>query len=212
MNAQRFGSTGALKINRTGGGNAFYSVELAYLTTIDEKINRFSGFEIHREYFSLDSNRRWHRLKPGDYIDKGDYVFVNLFLNNRFLRYHVVVDDTVPGGLEPVSQSLGTEYRPSYSQDELEAILSQSKWYRDFRTDESSWPPLRPRFHSELGLQNVRFYSEALNRGKYHVTWLGQAIAAGEFTVLPTHVEEMYRPIMFGKSEPWTLTVKTKSP
>ena len=155
MNAQGFGLTGALKINRTGGGNAFYSVELAYLTTIDEKINRFSGFEIHREYFSLDSNRRWHRLKPGDYIDKGDYVFVNLFLNNRFLRYHVVVDDTVPGGLEPVNQSLGTEYRPSYSQDELEAILAQSKWYRDFRADESRWPPLRPRFHSELGLQNA---------------------------------------------------------
>lgn len=210
MNAQTFGSTGALEINRTGVGHAFYSVELAYLTTIDEKINRFSGFEIHREYFTLRENGRWSLLRPGDHINKGDHVFVNLFVNNRFTRYHVVVDDTVPGGLEPVNQSLGTEYSPIYREDELEEILSQSKWYRNFREKESRWPLRLQKFHSELGLQNVRFYSDVLMRGKHHLTWAGQAIAAGEFTVLPTHVEEMYRPIMFGKSEPWTLTVKTE--
>ncbi|MYC26024.1 MAG: hypothetical protein F4X56_08930 [Gammaproteobacteria bacterium] len=210
MKAQNFGLKGALEINRSGGGHAFYSVELAYLTTVDETINRFSGFEINREYFALRGNNKWQLLKPGDEVEKGDYVLVNLFLNNRFNRYHVVVDDSVPGGLEPVNQSLGTEYRPHFDENELVQILAQSQWYGDFRDGKTRWSHLQ-KFHSELGLQNVRFYSSILRRGKHHLTWFGQVISAGEFTVLPTHVEEMYRPMMFGKSEPWTFKVKTKS-
>ena len=210
MKAQNFGLKGALEINRSGGGHAFYSVELAYLTTVDETINRFSGFEINREYFALRGNNKWQLLKPGDEVEKGDYVLVNLFLNNRFNRYHVVVDDSVPGGLEPVNQSLGTEYRPHFDENDLVQILAQSKWYGNFRDGKTRWSHLQ-KFHSELGLQNVRFYSSILRRGKHHLTWFGQVISAGEFTVLPTHVEEMYRPMMFGKSKPWTFKVKTES-
>lgn len=208
MTSQTFGSKGKLEINREGIGTAFYSVELSYLTTIDEQINRYSGFEVHREYFVSSGPKQWELLKPGNHVNKGDYVLVNIFLNNRFTRYHVVVDDSVPGGLEPVNRYLGTEYSSYFDRSELEDILRSSKWYQNFKDTVGR----RSNIHNELGLQNVRFYTSSLGRGKHHLTWLGQAISAGEFTVLPTHVEEMYRPVMFGKSEPWTLTVKTESP
>ncbi|MYD46441.1 MAG: hypothetical protein F4W92_08825 [Gammaproteobacteria bacterium] len=202
LHAHRFGSHGAIEINRQGNGNAFYNVELSYLTTVDERINRYSGFEIHREYVALRDNH-WHILKPGDYINKGEYILVNIYLNNRFERFHVVVDDSVPGGLEPVNLSLKTEFIPPFNPSELVEILSNSKLYKEF--EEASGRYFRYR---DLGLQNVRYFANRLKRGKHHLLWLGQAISAGEFTVLPTHVEEMYRPIMFGKSEPWTLIVK----
>ncbi|MXW06952.1 MAG: hypothetical protein F4Z87_02280, partial [Gammaproteobacteria bacterium] len=202
LQAQRFGSRGAIEINRQGKGNAFYNVELSYLTTVDERINRYSGFEIHREYVVLRDNH-WYILKPGDYINKGEHILVNIYLNNRFERYHVVVDDSVPGGLEPVNLSLKTESLPPFNAEELDEVLSNSKLYKEFE-EASSWY-FRYR---ELGLQNVRYFANRLRRGKHHLLWLGQAISAGEFTVLPTHVEEMYRPVMFGKSEPWTLKVK----
>ena len=204
LQAQRFGSRGAIEINRQGKGNAFYNVELSYLTTVDERINRYSGFEIHREYVVLRDNH-WYILKPGDYINKGEHILVNIYLNNRFERYHVVVDDSVPGGLEPVNLSLKTESLPPFNAEELDEVLSNSKLYKDFE-EASSWY-FRYR---ELGLQNVRYFANRLRRGKHHLLWLGQAISAGEFTVLPTHVEEMYRPVMFGKSEPWTLKVNPK--
>ena len=191
-----------LKLSRQGNGNAFYNVELSYLTTVDERINRYSGFEIHREYVALRDNH-WHILKPGDHINKGEYILVNIYLNNRFERYRVVVDDSVPGGLEPVNLSLKTESIPPFNSSELVEILSNSKLYKEFE-EASSWN-FRYR---ELGLQNVRYFANRLKRGRHHLLWLGQAISAGEFTVLPTHVEEMYRPVMFGKSEPWTLKVK----
>ncbi len=202
LKAQLFGSHGAIEINRRGSGTAFYNVELSYLTTVDEQINRFSGFEVHREYVSLRNNQ-WQILEHGDHINKGEYVLVNLYLNNRFDRHHVVLDDSVPGGLEPVNLNLGTEFLPPYDRHELAEILSTSKLYRRF--EKASYWRFRYR---ELGLQNARFYAGYLNRGKYHLMWLGQAISAGEFTVLPTHVEEMYRPIMFGKSEPWVLKIE----
>ena len=52
-----------------------------------------------------------HILKPGDSIRKGEIVLVNLYLSNKFDRHFVVVDDTVPGGVEAVNFELGTASR-----------------------------------------------------------------------------------------------------
>ncbi|MXZ44016.1 MAG: hypothetical protein F4Z01_03435 [Gammaproteobacteria bacterium] len=202
LKSQLFGTQGAIEINRQGSGTAFYNVELSYLATVGERINRFSGFEVHREYVAY-RDKQWHILEPGDEITKGEYVLVNLYLNNRFERRHVVLDDSVPGGLEPVNLNLKTEFFLPYSEEELEEILSQSELYQEF---ESAW--FWNFRYRELRLKNVRYFANRLKRGKHHVLWLGQAISAGDFTVLPTHVEEMYRPVMFGKSKPWRLKVK----
>ena len=205
LQSQKFGSDGTIEIVRQGRGTAFYNVELSYLTTVDERINRYSGFEVHREYVAF-RDKQWQILKPGDQINKGEHILVNLYLNNKFDRHHVMLDDSVPGGLEPVNMNLATEFVPPFDKYELQRILWTSELYQEFK-EASHWG-----FdYRELGLQNVRFYANSLKRRKYHLMWLGQAISAGEFTVLPTHVEEMYRPIMFGKSDPWTLRVKPNS-
>ena len=156
LQSQLFGSHGAIEISRLGDGSAFYDIELSYLTTVDERINRFSGFEIHREYVAY-RDRRWHILKPGDQIDKGEYVLVNLYLKNRFDRHHVVVDDTVPGGLEPVNIRLETEFIPHFDEYELAEILSTSELYREFK-GANHWG-FRYR---ELGLENVRYFGNSI--------------------------------------------------
>lgn len=197
------GQLGTIDISRHGKGTAFYNVALSYLSTADETLNRYSGFEIHREYV-VYRNHESHILQPGDHVKKGELVLVNLYLNNKFDRYFVVVDDTVPGGIEPVNYELGTASRFDTSR-ERQDILPSSQWFEDF-ADAS-----RGRWYfeyRELGLQNVRYYAKQISRGKFHLKWVGQVITPGEFTVMPTHVEEMYRPVMFGKSEPWTLIVK----
>jgi uncharacterized protein YfaS (alpha-2-macroglobulin family) len=38
-----------------------------------------------------------------------------------------------------------------------------------------------------------------LPAGRYHLTYVAQAIAPGTFTALPTRAEEMYNPEVFGK-------------
>ncbi|MYD44838.1 MAG: hypothetical protein F4W92_00575 [Gammaproteobacteria bacterium] len=205
LQSHLFGSRGAIEINRQGRGEMFYEVELSYITTVDERINRYSGFELHREYV-VYRDKQWYILEPGDEINKGEYVLVNLFLKNRFRRQFVVLDDSVPGGLEPVNANLTTELVLPYSELELRDILAESELYREFKG-----ASLRNFSYREIGLQNVRYFAEGLGRRKYHLLWLGQAISAGEFSVLPARVEEIYQPVMFSKTEPWTLKVNNET-
>ena len=200
---QRLTPTSVLKINRQGTGTAFYDVELSYQAILNQEINRYSGLEIHREYVVF-REEGWEILEPGDHVKKGDTVLVNLFLNNKFNRFHVVLEDPVPGGLEPVSFEEFGWYPESYfnSTSEFEDVLPTSKWYEEFKKD-----ALRG-WNGELGLQTVQFFEEYLLRNKYHAAWIGRAITSGEFRVLPAHVEEVYRPVMFSKSKPWILKVE----
>ena len=218
LQPQLLGSRGTIDIGRQGEGTAFYNVNLSYLSTADKDLNRFSGFEIYREYVVLRGQDAFI-LSPGDSVEKGDIIYVNLYLNSKTDRFFVMVDDSVPGGVEPINFDLGTESRFMKTQDN-DDILPSSKFYEEFREahrvkwDYSDSNVIWDRFdvagfrNRELGLQNVRFFAEDLNRAKYHLQWIGQVITPGEFTVIPTHVEEMYRPVMFGKSEPWTLIVE----
>ena len=54
-------------------------------------------------------------------------------------------------------------------------------------------------YHRELRHHAARFYSDYLPPGNYHLSYTAQAIAAGEFAVMPVHAEEMYDPDVFGK-------------
>ncbi len=44
----------------------------------------------------------------------------------------------------------------------------------------------------------MRFYSERLAAGRYHLSYSAQANSPGEFQVLPVHAEEMYAPDVYG--------------
>lgn len=216
LQPQLLGTNGTIDIARQGNGTAFYNVKLSYLSKADKDLNRFSGFEVYREYVVL-RGQETSILSPGDSVKKGDIIYVNLYLNNKFDRFFVMVDDTVPGGVEPVNFDLGTQPRFMNSLD-TEDILQSSQYYEEFHKASTGafFAPgivfdlydIHLVMHRELGLQNVRYFAEELERGKYHLKWIGQVISPGEFTVIPTHVEEMYRPVMFGKSEPWTLIVE----
>jgi uncharacterized protein YfaS (alpha-2-macroglobulin family) len=62
-------------------------------------------------------------------------------------------------------------------------------------------------YHQELRHHAVRFYSEYLPAGRYHLAYVAQAIAPGAFTVLPGRAEEMYNPDTFGQGVPAMLHV-----
>jgi uncharacterized protein YfaS (alpha-2-macroglobulin family) len=63
-------------------------------------------------------------------------------------------------------------------------------------------------YHKELRHDAARFYSEYLAPGNYHLSYTAQAVAAGEFTVMPAHSEEMYDPDVYGKSASAVLNVE----
>jgi uncharacterized protein YfaS (alpha-2-macroglobulin family) len=104
-----------------------------------------------------------------------------------------------------VNRDLATASTVDADKGEFEAA-GGSWWFR-YR-DWSSYGTSRWSFyHQELRHSAARFYSEYLPAGNYHLSYTAQAIAPGDFAVLPVHAEEMYDPDVFGQGVPGVLTV-----
>lgn len=57
-------------------------------------------------------------------------------------------------------------------------------------------------YHRELRHNVVRFYSENLQAGRYHLSYVAQAVAPGVFLAMPPRAEQMYSPDVYGKGSP----------
>jgi uncharacterized protein YfaS (alpha-2-macroglobulin family) len=118
----------------------------------------------------------------------------------------VVVNDPVPGGLEPVNTQLTTASFIDAEKADYKA--AEGSWYYEF----SDWSYYGRYFwsfyHQELRHDSARFFADYLPAGNYHLSYTAQAIASGVFSVLPAHAEEMYDPDIYGKGLPGVLNVK----
>ena len=198
------GRKATLTLEREGQGRAYYGVRLFYApeTLRTDPVN--AGIEIHREY-SVERNGQWVLLQSPMDVDRGELVRVDLFVSLPTARNFVVVDDPVPGGLEAVNRDLATSSAVDADKGEFQAA-GGSWWFR--YSDWSSYGLSRWSFyHQELRHEAVRFYSEYLPAGNYHLSYTAQAIAAGEFIVMPVRAEEMYDPDVYGKGVTSTLRV-----
>jgi uncharacterized protein YfaS (alpha-2-macroglobulin family) len=201
------GRTATITVDREGQGRYYYSARLAYAPKALKTLSINSGIEIHREY-SLERNGQWELLTGNMQVKRGDLVRVDLFVSIPAARNFVVVDDPVPGGLEPVNRDLATASAVDAAKGDFKAA-GGSWWFR--YSDWSSYGVSRWSFyHRELRHNAARFYSEYLPGGNYHLSYTAQAIAPGSFVVMPVHAEEMYDPDVFGQGLPAELEVGKK--
>jgi hypothetical protein len=198
------GRKAKLHLKREGKGRVYYSTRLFYAPSTLKTNPINSGIEVRREY-SVERDGKWEILDTNMELETGELVRIDIFLSLPSARNFVVVDDPVPGGLEPVNRDLATA--STVDADKGKSKRSGSSfWYRfdDWRDyGYSRWSF----YHKELRHHAVRFYSEYLPAGNYHLSYVAQAIAPGKFSVMPLHAEEMYDPDVFGKGVPATLNV-----
>jgi uncharacterized protein YfaS (alpha-2-macroglobulin family) len=190
------GRTASLKLEKTGPGRLYYGARLSYApqTLKTDPVN--AGIEIHREY-SREQNGQWELLKSPMQLERGDLVRVDLFVSLPTARNFVVVEDSVPGGLEPVNRDLATASTVDADTEAFKA--ADGSWWFHY-SDWSSYGVSRWSFyHQELRHHAARFYSEYLPAGNYHLSYTAQAIAPGEFVVMPVYAAEMYDPDVYGK-------------
>ncbi len=193
-----------ITLKRAGQGRLYYNTRLAYApqTLRTDGIN--AGIEIHREY-SLERDGRWEILQNPMHLNRGDLVRVDIFVSLAAARNFVAVDDPVPGGLEPVNRDLATASTVDADQGTFRPA-DGSWWFR--HGDWSSYGVSRWSFyHRELRHTAARFYSEYLPAGNYHLSYVAQAVAPGDFVALPVRAEEMYDPDVFGQGVPAELVV-----
>jgi hypothetical protein len=191
-------------VTAQGVGRLYYSTRLTYAPRAEDLERVNAGIDIRREY-AVQRNGQWVLLTDPATVERGELVRVDLFLALPTARNFVVVDDPVPGGLEPVNRDLATTSGVDANAGDFVAA-GGSYWFSS--GDWNAYGFSRWSFyHRELGHAAVRFYSDYLRPGRYHLSYTAQAIAAGTFQVPPTQASEMYDPDVYGKTLPLSLEV-----
>jgi uncharacterized protein YfaS (alpha-2-macroglobulin family) len=131
---------------------------------------------------------------------------VDLYVSVPAARNFVVLDDAVPGGLEPVNRELATSSVIDANKGEFQAA-GGAFWFKF--SDWIAFGVSRWSFYyQEIRHDSVRFYSDYLPAGYYHLSYTAQTIATGTFSVLPAIAEEMYDPDVYGKTDGVSLKVE----
>ncbi len=204
-------ATGApIELVRTGRGRLFYTVRLRYARA------RLPDAPLDRGIFV---DRRYERIEPGTLdqprargtetreVRAGDLVRVTLRIIVPASRRFVVVDDPLPAGLEAVNFNLATAARrwasagagpaPDEPGDQdTDADFGDVAWWR------------QPFYHREDRDDRVVLSADVLEAGVYRYEYVARAVTPGTFVTPPTHVEEMYHPETFGRTEAVSFTVR----
>lgn len=205
LTKEDIGKKTTLDITKKGQGRLYYTSRISYAPS-DEVASRVnSGIEVRREY-SIEKDGKFEILKTPMQIKQGDIVRVDLFISLPTQGHFVVLNDPIPGGLEPINSQLATTSVIDAKKGDFKA--AEDSWWFNF----SSWSSYGRYnwsfYHKELRNDSARFYSDYLPAGNYHLSYTAQAIAEGTFSVMPSHVEEMYDPDVYGKSLPAKLVIK----
>ncbi|OZG75254.1 large extracellular alpha-helical protein [Hahella sp. CCB-MM4] len=198
------GRSATIDINKEGTGRLYYSARIAYDLTEDNAARINSGIEIRREY-SIEKDGKFVLLASPMDIQRGDLVKVTLFVSVPTARHFVVVNDPIPGGLEPVNTDLATASQVDADKGDFK--MADGSWFYQI----SDWSYYGRYFwsfyHKELRHDAARFYADYLPAGNYLLSYTAQAIAEGDFSVMPSMAEEMYDPDVYGKGLPAKLRV-----
>ena len=200
------GKRKTVSLEKKGEGRLYYTTVLRYATVQDQEKNVNAGMEIEREYSVENKGTgEWRLLSREDRVKRGDVVRVDLFLRLPAARVQVVVDDPIPGGLEPVNQELATASLVD-TQKAKARFAGASLWMRfaDWREYSYSFWSFS---HKELRHDAARFFAEYLPPGNYHLSYTTQAVAEGDFLTQPVLAGEMYDADIYGKGISGTLHV-----
>ncbi|MHA1539477.1 MAG: alpha-2-macroglobulin family protein [Alphaproteobacteria bacterium] len=207
INKDDIGRDAQIKISKEGDGRLYYMTRMTTASLDRDKGAVNAGIDVKKEY-SVERNGQWVLLKKKAKIKRGELVRVDIYASVPTARNFVVIDDPVPGGLEPVNRDLANS--STIDSDKAEYAYAGGSFffkYDDWISfDYSRWSF----YHKELKHDSVRFYSDYLPAGNYHVAYTAQAIAEGEFVRMPVSASEMYDADIYGKGVTSTLTVESK--
>lgn len=185
-----------LHFRKSGSRRGYATVGLEYpQRQIGEKN---VGIEVYREY-SVKSGREWKVINGPLHLKLGDVVRVDLYLIAPAARTFVALEDKLPGAFEVINKNLATSSLADATVTE-DSFPSGSRFADHRQGFEGMGYGIWGFSHFEQKNDSVRFYSEYLQPGQYHLTHFVQVVASGDFTAPAAHAEEMYAPAVYGES------------
>jgi alpha-2-macroglobulin len=170
-----------LTIRREGSGNLFGEAQFEVYPAVTEQPRQDRGYAVSRSYQKVGDDGK---LQPAADFKVGDRILVTLNVKSNRPGRLVAIDDPVPSVFEAIN--------PDFKLDDPGASTeSENQDYADYRA-----------IHGD----RVQFFCNQLRAGDYTFRYLSRVRFAGEATVPPTKVVEMYRPARFGLSEATKVT------
>lgn len=203
LEPKHLGHVGKLVLSQTGESRLYYKATLQYEPKSAGIERKNNGIDISKNYW-VNRGAKWQVLDGSTELWRGDTVRVNLRLEVRDPLDFVIVEDPVPGALEPMDPRLATT--------NVDEVLGEFVIY-SFLQDVGNvpWSTIgfaRKGFYKrKLRHDSVRFVSDYLDSGKHQMQWTGRVVATGDFLARPAHAEAMYSPEVYGNSRVHRLRV-----
>ncbi|RPI53772.1 MAG: hypothetical protein EHM55_12820 [Acidobacteria bacterium] len=183
------GAKRELTFTREGTGTLFYSARLRYASNELFQQGFDSGFRIERRYEPHRENGA--SAAPTLSYRAGDLVKVTLSFTLTKERRYVAVTDPLPAGFEPVESWFATT--AGALKGEQQQLEQQGDW--------RSWLMNGGFDHVERHDDRIQLFATRLDEGRHEFSYIVRATTAGTFRTAPAHVEEMYTPDVFGRTE-----------
>lgn len=181
------GGENKLQVTKSGEGNLYYNVNLKYYLPFSEIKPLEQGMVVVREF--VDNKGK---ILPSDTISENTEAWVRLIIVAPEERHFVVIEDTLPAGLESVNESLKNvsvlnKETPSLKEKGNQLLYFNHKEYHDDRTT---------------------LFADYLPPGVYEVSYRVRATTPGRYHYPPAQAYQMYIPDVSGHSDGGWLEVK----
>lgn len=179
---------------REGGGNLYYTAGLTLEVPADEAGAYSRGISVERHYYIENAEVSEALL--------GQIVTVDVQLSFSQNTYFVVIEDTLPAGLEILDTNLLTTAGDTLS---AQTLRQQPKWY-------GGWQWSRNYFDRvELVDEGGRAFADFIPAGEYRLVYQARVITPGVFQAIPARAFAFYQPEINGHSTGQTFSVSNET-
>jgi uncharacterized protein YfaS (alpha-2-macroglobulin family) len=171
-------------VQHQGPGVLFGEAQFEVYPPVTEQPRQDRGYAVSRSYQKVGDDGK---LEPAQDLKVGDRILVTLNVKSNRPGRLVAIDDAVPS----VFEAINPDFRPD---DPSASASADYEDYADYR---------------EIHGDRVQFFCDQLRAGDYTFRYLSRVRLAGEASVPPAKVVEMYRPERFGLSQADKVTSET---
>lgn len=173
-----------LRIRQGGEGRLYY--QIIQRTIQPQPAIRAAGrIGVDRVYLDPATD------KPLTEIVPGQLVRVELTVRMPKDGAYMLIEDTLPGGLEALNESLNT------TSHEASSYQSPEFFWQEYGYNQK-----------EIRGNRVTFFVTEMREGRYTYRYMARATHAGSFVALPTEVYAMYDLATWGRSESTVVAIR----
>lgn len=187
-------------VDKQGTGRLISSASITYYASRPQLRASSSGFQVSREYYGLERERRgetivYRKIPFTGKAKSGDEIFVKVKIVPDRRQEFVMMEDPIPAGCEVVQNTIGY------------TIVDEPEYDAEARKKQGEYEWFWWYAHRELRDEKVAFFATEVLRKEYLFSYVMRAQIPGRYSAMPSVASLMYYPEVRGNGSPSTVTI-----